>query len=125
MTKQEILKGEEYIAKLLEIKSWYDGRYGLMYTSPVDKTSSFTTKFHDSWDWLHVALDKIESILPECTVITLWHNMCQIPVIPASFEIDCEGTSKKMAAFEACADFAKWYLEEGGKEILNNTVTDD
>lgn len=65
MTK-EISEGNKLIAEFMELKSFEDDRYGIMWTNPVSdgvyEKDTSELKYHKSWDWLMPVLEKIEDL---------------------------------------------------------------
>lgn len=69
-------------------------------------------KFHQSWDWLMPVVEKIESILPDDSIIYIQYKDCIIPVIEGEFEIQCSEDSKIGAVYRAVCEFIVWYNEK-------------
>lgn len=114
MNKQGVLKGKIAIIKFMgfipisEIDLWLR----IHSNKDVEKLVVYDKALHDSsWDCLMPVVEKIESLLPEATIIQLWHNMCVIPMIEHGFSIECEAETKILACFGAVVDYIKWYNE--------------
>ena len=69
--------------------------------------------FHSDWNWLMEVVEKIESILPDDSIITIEYKNCFIPVLDDEepFTIEGGGKTKIEAVYNACLEFIKWYNE--------------
>ena len=70
-------------------------------------------KYHLDWNWLMQVVEKIESILPDDSIITIEYKNCFIPVLDDEepFTIEGGGKTKIEAVYNACLEFIKWYNE--------------
>ena len=77
----------------------------------VDKSENLP--FHNDWNWLMEVVEKIESILPDDSIITIEYKNCFIPVLDDEepFTIEGGGKTKIEAVYNACLEFIKWYNE--------------
>lgn len=68
-------------------------------------------KFHSDWNWLMEVVEKIESILPDDSIVTIEYKDCYIPVLEDEepFTIEGNGETKIQAVYNACLEFIKWY----------------
>jgi hypothetical protein len=75
-------------------------------------------KYHLDWNWLMEVVEKIESILPDDSIITIEYKNCFIPVLDDEepFTIEGGGKTKIEAVYNACLEFIKWYNENSAKE---------
>lgn len=69
-------------------------------------------KFNSDWNWLMLAIDKIES-LPQCEVV-IDKDLVEIYYKTYRKSLKGVSTSKIEATYEACVEFIKWYNENGG-----------
>ncbi|MES2864053.1 MAG: hypothetical protein V4666_08040 [Bacteroidota bacterium] len=71
-------------------------------------------KYNSSWDWLMPVVEKIESLLPDDSVIMIEYKDCYIPVLDDGepFTIQGRGGTKLIAVYEACLEFIKWHNEQ-------------
>ncbi len=61
--EQQILENNKIIAEFMGLKSFEDGRYGIMYTDPTKNGSStFSLNYHDNYGWLMPVVEYIEQI---------------------------------------------------------------
>ena len=69
--------------------------------------------YHKDWNWLMQVVEKIESILPDDSIITIEYKNCFIPVLDDEepFTIEGGGKTKIEAVYNACLEFIKWYNE--------------
>ena len=69
--------------------------------------------FHSDWNWLMEVVEKIESILPDDSIITIEYKNCFIPILDDEepFTIEGGGKTKIEAVYNACLEFIKWYNE--------------
>ena len=70
-------------------------------------------KYHLDWNWLMEVVEKIESILPDDSIITIEYKNCFIPILDDEepFTIEGGGKTKIEAVYNACLEFIKWYNE--------------
>ena len=82
----------------------------------VDKSENLP--FHNDWNWLMQVVEKIESLLPDDSFVTIEHKSCWIPIYDDEqpFGIECREETKKQAVYNACIEFIKWYNENSAKE---------
>ena len=66
-------------------------------------------QFHKSWDWLMPIVEKIDSIIPDDSFVTIEYNRCLITVLDGGFDIDVIGNSRIEATYKAVVEFIKWY----------------
>jgi len=62
MSEQEILEGNKLISEFMNLESWNDNRYGLLFNSPIDGKTSFSLNYDTSHDWLMTVVEKIEEL---------------------------------------------------------------
>ena len=70
-------------------------------------------KYHLDWNWLMEVVEKIESLLPNDSFVTIEHKSCWIPIYDDEqpFGIECREETKKQAVYNACIEFIKWHNE--------------
>ena len=70
-------------------------------------------QYYSDWNWLMEVVEKIESILPDDSIITIEYKNCFIPVLDDEepFTIEGGGKTKIEAVYNACLEFIKWYNE--------------
>ena len=75
-------------------------------------------KYHLDWNWLMEVVEKIESLLPDDSFVTIEHKSCWIPIYDDEqpFGIECREETKIQAVYNACIEFIKWYNENSAKE---------
>ena len=75
-------------------------------------------KYHLDWNWLMQVVEKIESLLPDDSFVTIEHKSCWIPIYDDEqpFGIECREETKIQAVYNACIEFIKWYNENSAKE---------
>lgn len=76
-------------------------------------------KFHKSWDWLMLVVDKIETYLADGCNVDISYNTCTICVVVGNdfkgytendgFDIVITSNSKTEATYSACIEFVKWF----------------
>lgn len=102
----EFLKWELYGSGNILYYEVYDKIAG------IDAPKENELKFHISWDWLMLVVEKIES-LKESWEVDIFGNSCEIG-IPKKFNIDeimFEAETKIKATYKAVVTFIKWYNE--------------
>ena len=69
--------------------------------------------YNSNWNWLMEVVEKIESLLPDDSFVTIEHKSCWIPIYDDEqpFGIECREETKKQAVYNACIEFIKWYNE--------------
>ena len=65
--------------------------------------------YHTSWDWLMPVVEKIESILPCDSIITIEYKDCRIPVNESGFDIVTNEETKIEAVYKAVVEFINQY----------------
>ena len=75
-------------------------------------------KYHLDWNWLMEVVEKIESLLPDDSFVTIEYKSCWIPIYDDEqpFGIECREETKTQAVYNACIEFIKWYNENSAKE---------
>ncbi len=71
--------------------------------------------FESDWNLLMIIVEKIESLLPDDSVVTIEHKSCWIPIYDDEqhFGIEGRGETKKIqAVYYACVEFVKWYNQQ-------------
>ena len=70
-------------------------------------------QFHTDWNWLMEVVEKIESLLPDDSFVTIEYKGCWIPIYDDEqpFGIECRENTKIQAVYNACLEFIKWYNE--------------
>jgi hypothetical protein len=102
---QEILSNNALIAEFMGMPESNNGLF-----SNVSKTyRPSELKYHESWDWLMPVVEKIESVIPDDSVVTIANNDCTIPFLADEFDIEITGTSKIDAVYKAVVLAIKWY----------------
>ena len=74
--------------------------------------------YDNDWGLLMEVVEKIESLLPDDSFVTIEHKSCWIPIYDDEqpFGIECRKETKKQAVYNACVEFIKWYNENSAKE---------
>ena len=74
--------------------------------------------YDNDWGLLMEVVEKIESLLPDDSFVTIEHKSCWIPIYDDEqpFGIECREETKKQAVYNACIEFIKWYNENSAKE---------
>jgi len=68
--------------------------------------------FHNSWDWLMLVVEKIESLEFDFAIYTgSCVSIINTKDFPYDEIINLNGTSKIESVYNACIDFIKWYNE--------------
>lgn len=122
MTNEEILEGNILIAEFMQYNDIdcheckHSGvcnhlQCGL---STQEKIEQF--KFHSSWDWLMLAVEKIERLLFPNDVFYNIHILsgCCVCIISSDVNIfgEYSESTKKLTVFKAIVEFVKWYNEQ-------------
>ena len=119
----EILEGNKLIAEFMELKpTEWGGMYSVSQdhctcreSTPEKALNGFASiaKYHESWDWLMPAVEKIENLETEYSV-TISKHTCEIHNILVK-DIDVNiykvEDSKNKATYIAIVEFIKWYNE--------------
>ncbi len=86
--------------------------FGICRFDTVELGKGKTLRYHISWDWLMPVVEKIESLLPDDSVVIIESKDCTIPVIQDGFDIYVQGTYKHESVYLACVEFIKWYNKQ-------------
>lgn len=99
---------------------WNDGPFfACSYPTKAEVMQAVSkyAKYHESWDWLMPVVEKIESILPDDSIISIQYKDCIIPINEAEFDIiEKNAESKIEATFNAVVEFIEWYNQEQAKK---------
>ena len=116
MVKQEIIEGNKLIAEFMGLKQndfehWINKDYLF---GPQLKLFDFELKFHSSWDWLMLIVEKIENDLQDSfTVDIINKNQCEIVrngnEFICGYGFETVYHSKIKAVYYSVVEFIKWY----------------
>lgn len=117
MENKEIIDGNKLIAEFMGLKDVMSFReqIGNGFCSPVDM------KYHTSWDWLMIVVEKIESLGYYTNILSADNNnkshTMHITRINEQEQYSLWHDSKIHAVYYAVVEFIKWYNEnkENGK----------
>lgn len=114
MVEQEIIEGNKLIAEFMNVESFNDGRYGLLYISPINGKTEFELKYHSSWDWLMSVVEKIENDLHDSFNVDIVNkNQCEIfrngNEFIGGYGFETVYHSKIKAVYYSVVEFIKWY----------------
>ena len=125
----KIYDGNEKIANLLGMQEtkigWYDSEENLHLSYTNDNTFD-NLLFHESWDWLHSAVDFIMSIENGIFQVDILQEGCKILKRCNKFidmtvsKLPAE-TTQKMAVWMAVVEFCDWYEKNKPKEDEDET----
>ena len=112
-------KNNKIIAEFMEYKKNTPSKD--FFQHPTEKNRYDRIEFlsyNSDWNWLMEVVEKIESILPDDSIITIEYKNCFIPVLDDEepFTIEGGGKTKIEAVYNACLEFIKWYNENSAKE---------
>jgi hypothetical protein len=80
-----------------------------MGASGVDMLGNKTdARYHTSWDWLMLVVEKIEQTNDGCTLVIIEDERCHIDN-QKEFHIDSVGHTKIEAVHNAAVAFIEWY----------------
>lgn len=110
MTQEQILESNKLIAEFMGVENpYYKGHF----TSPNGvATLPEDMKYHISWEWLMLVIDKIEGILPDDSLISITYKTCIIPVLDGGFDIEISDSTKIGATYKAVVQFIQWYNQQ-------------
>ena len=88
------------------------------YANNKPLTDSLLLTLYKDWESIMKVVEKIESLLPDDSFVTIEHKSCWIPIYDDEqpFGIECREETKKQAVYNACIEFIKWYNENSAKE---------
>lgn len=105
MSEQEIIEGNKLIAKFIGLKQndlehWINKDY--LFGSQL-KLFDFELKFHSSWDWLMLVIEKIELLGFFTRILDLGMG------IEGDLIIERFGKTKLEGVYITIIEFIKWY----------------
>lgn len=103
------------IAEFMELKRYWDGRYGWIYPNPVQGERGSVLgdkglKYHSSWEWLMPVIEKIEKA-------NYGFKMCR-KVVEIYFDdskeviLTVKENSRLNSLHKAVVEFIKWYNQQ-------------
>jgi hypothetical protein len=109
----ETIENNKLMAEFMGNKNYsYCNNDNAVYFNLIDnKGKEIKGNYDSDWNWLMQAVEKIDSVLPDDSVITIQYKDCHIPVNEGEFDIYINATTKIEAVYNACVEFIKWYNE--------------
>lgn len=126
MSEKEIIYANNLIAKFLEWKldgvfyGYYRQFNEFLYNPQTGNNRAFHLEqlsFNESWDWLMLVIDKIESLGNYSCIekISSSEHRCYF----SNTELGGERAETKMEAiYKACLQFINWYNQKDNKDTI-------
>lgn len=122
----DVLESNKLIAEFMGAKYDKDTRFPMHQDDlwlPIHGICNYTTievgrgktlRYHNSWDWLMPVVEKIESLLPDDSIVTIEYKDCLIPILndQEPFTIHTNRDTKLEAVYYAVLQFIQWYNQQ-------------